>query len=249
MDWVYLSPHPDDAALSCGGIIHCQVRRGETVAVWTLFGGDPPPGPLTPFAASLHRRWGVSAGDAMAARRAEDARAAAVLGAALLNIHLPDCIYRRLPGGAPLVTREEDLWQPLHPGEEPLAERLAASLRERLPSGARLVSPLGIGSHVDHTLTRRAAQSLGRELFFYADFPYAGREQALSDEWIAPHWKPHCCTLKPADLAAWADAVAAHASQISTFWRDEKEMRAALHDFHTLEGGTCLWRAGVAEHQ
>jgi LmbE family N-acetylglucosaminyl deacetylase len=245
MYWVYLSPHPDDAAMSCGGIIHQQVRTGEMVSVWTLFAGDPPAGDLTPFAASLHQRWGVGAAAAMAARRVEDRRAAEILGAELRNFHLPDCIYRRLPDGEPLVTREEELWQPAHPGEARLVEQLAFLLQEKLPDTARLVCPLGIGVHIDHTLARLAAGSLGRRLYFYADYPYAGREGSLSEEWIAPHWLPCRYQLSGADLQAWENAVAAHASQISTFWKDETAMRTALSDYHAQGGGDCLWQADV----
>ena len=245
MDWVYLSPHPDDAAMSCGGIIHQQVRAGESVAVWTLFSGDPPNGDLTPFAASLHRRWGVGAATVMADRRDEDRRAAGRLGAYLHNFSLPDCIYRLLPDGEPLVTREEDLWQPLHPGEAELTAQLADLMAAALPDDTRLICPLGIGAHVDHTLTRAAAESLGRDLYYYADFPYAGREGVLSEEWIAPHFVPRRYALSETDLVAWGDAIAAHASQISTFWNNEAEMRTALRDFHIQGGGNCLWQADV----
>lgn len=245
MNWVYFSPHPDDAAMSCGGIIHQQVRSGDTVLIWTLFSGDPPVGDLTPFATSLHRRWGVSAVAAMASRRDEDRRAADRLGAELYSFNLPDCIYRRLPDGKPLVNREEDLWQPLNPGETQLVVQLAALTAATLPEDAHLVCPLGIGAHVDHTLTRAAAESLGRNLYFYADFPYAGQEGALSGAWIAPQFKTHHFALSADDLLAWGDAIAAHASQISTFWKDEVEMRSELNDFHIRGGGNCLWQADV----
>jgi LmbE family N-acetylglucosaminyl deacetylase len=243
MQWVYLSPHPDDAVMSCGGIIHQQVQHGENVAVWTLFDGDPPYGELTPFAASLHHRWGVDAATAMTARRNEDHNAATRLGVDLHHFKLPDCIYRRLPDGEPLVNCEEDLWQTPHSGETQFAAHLSARMAAALPEDAHLVCPLGIGTHLDHTLTRAAAELLGRRLFFYADFPYVGREGALSDVWIEPHWQPRRFTLSPADLLAWGDAISAHASQISTFWKNEDEMRTALGEFHAQGGGDCLWES------
>lgn len=241
MKWIYLSPHPDDAVMSCGGIIHQQVKRGDSVAMWTLFAGDPPDGELTPFADNLHRRWGVDAAAAMAARRKEDQHAAERLGADICNFSLPDCIYRRLPNGEPLVTCEEDLWQSPHPEEAQLIAQLAARLSDALPEDTRLVCPLGIGAHVDHTLTRAAAERLDQSLNFYADFPYVGRERTSSQVWIEPQWKTHRYRLSDADLLAWKDAIAAHATQISTFWENETEMRAALGKFHAQGGGDCLW--------
>ncbi|WP_366972639.1 PIG-L family deacetylase, partial [Thermoflexus sp.] len=38
--WV-LSPHPDDAVLSCGGTLYRTARAGIPVRVITVFAGDP----------------------------------------------------------------------------------------------------------------------------------------------------------------------------------------------------------------
>ena len=57
MHWIFLSPHYDDAALSCGGIIWEAVRRGAQVSIWTVCAATPPTGQLSPFAEELHARW------------------------------------------------------------------------------------------------------------------------------------------------------------------------------------------------
>ena len=46
---IYLSPHLDDAALSCKGSIKQQTQAGERVEVWTVCAGEPPDGPLSMF--------------------------------------------------------------------------------------------------------------------------------------------------------------------------------------------------------
>jgi len=61
MDWVFLSPHLDDAVLSCGGFIFELIQKGERVEICTICAGDPPPGELSPLAEMLHQRWGVTA--------------------------------------------------------------------------------------------------------------------------------------------------------------------------------------------
>ena len=48
--WIYLSPHFDDAVLSCGWLIWQQAQAGQRVEIWTVCAGEIPPGPLTPFA-------------------------------------------------------------------------------------------------------------------------------------------------------------------------------------------------------
>ena len=42
MRWIYLSPHFDDAVLSCGGVIFEQSRQGIQTEIWTIFAGSPP---------------------------------------------------------------------------------------------------------------------------------------------------------------------------------------------------------------
>ena len=94
MEWIYFSPHLDDVALSCGGLVWEQRRAGQRVSIWTLCAGDPPAGALSPFAQSLHARWQTGA-DAVALRRQEDIAACAALEAEYRHLDVPDCIYRR----------------------------------------------------------------------------------------------------------------------------------------------------------
>src|SRR5438876_1587513 len=78
---VFVEPHFDDVALSCGGTVHALASRGERVLVVTVFAGNPGVGTrVTDFAAGQHARWG-DALDPIAARLAEQEAAMAVLGA------------------------------------------------------------------------------------------------------------------------------------------------------------------------
>ena len=94
-DILYLSPHLDDAALSNGGFIFQQTRAGKTVLVVTFMAGDAPP-VLSDFAQELHDRWQLDR-DAAARRRLEDQNACAILGADVLHLAFPDCVYRSHP--------------------------------------------------------------------------------------------------------------------------------------------------------
>src|SRR5512146_806517 len=130
--WIYLSPHFDDAILSCGALIWQQGQSGQRVEVWTVCAGEIPPGPLTPYAEELHARWGTGL-SSVAARRAEDEVACRAVGAMPRWFSVPDCIYRRLPdSGEPVVTGEDDLWLPLRPGETALVEKVRGWIRQGL---------------------------------------------------------------------------------------------------------------------
>src|SRR5690348_1863487 len=74
---VYLSPHLDDAVLSCGGTIAAQAAAGEEIVVLTLFNAA---------SGDARGRW--------AERAEEDRRAAARLGFRAVHGGLPDAPFR-----------------------------------------------------------------------------------------------------------------------------------------------------------
>ncbi|HBX68350.1 MAG TPA: hypothetical protein DEH25_02905 [Chloroflexi bacterium] len=242
MHWIYLSPHLDDVALSLGGLLWQQSQAGEHVAIWTICAGDPPPGDFSPFAESLHARW--ETGDqSMPTRRAEDIEACRILGAEYLHFEIPDCIYRRSPqSGEYLYASEQDLWVPVHPDETPLIAQIATQIRALLPSQANLVCPLTLGNHVDHRLTRAAAEKLSIPLMFYADYPYVLQAENLRR---LDQLKSTVTAISPEAIWAWGQAVAAHQSQISTFWRDPSQMRAAIQAYQQLMGGARLFSGNI----
>ena len=49
MTHVFVAPHPDDVALSCGGLIASLRELGQTVTILTVFSGDGASDPLTPY--------------------------------------------------------------------------------------------------------------------------------------------------------------------------------------------------------
>ncbi len=250
---IYLSPHLDDAALSCGGLIATQARRGETVAVLTVFAASPPErAPLSAFARSLHERWreaappGLDFADPLAVRRAEDRRALATLGPTVRAIHhaLPDCIYRAHPEtGQPLYASEEAIFGAVH-SADPARDDLESA--PPLPPGATLYAPLGVGGHVDHQLVREAMTGWlsSGDVWYYEDFPYAAQPGALEAALVQHRGlTPELIPLSAGALEAKIEAVACYDSQISTFWQGAEAMGAALRHHAAHVGGERLWRA------
>lgn len=240
MRYVYLSPHLDDVALSCGGLVWEQSQRGEQVEVWTICAGDPPPGPFSALAQGLHQRWGTDR-QTVAQRRAEDLASCELLGAVPRHFEVPDCIYRRHPEtGEALYTSEESLFGRLNPVEHGLVNTLARELTQNLPAEAHLICPLSLGGHVDHQLTRAAAERLGLPLRYYADYPYVMLYHNI-DEHLPPGLEAHVFPVSSVGLANWQHSVAAHASQISTFWENEIEMKRSIRAYSERVGGVILW--------
>ena len=124
---IFLSPHPDDAVLSCGGTIFQLAQRNQRPIVITVFGGDrATDAPLSDFTHSLHNRWELDA-NAPAARRDEDRAALDRLNAFLIHLPFPDAIYRVDPiTREHLYDSEEAIFGPVRDPE--LIDRVAGSL-------------------------------------------------------------------------------------------------------------------------
>ncbi|NCC32005.1 MAG: GlcNAc-PI de-N-acetylase [Chloroflexia bacterium] len=179
-DHVYLSPHLDDAALSCGGAIAAQQRAGQRVLVVTLCTATPSPeGPFSELAQAFHSAWGLGPAEVVATRLCEDEAALALLGADGLWAGCLDAIYRHPMA---YTSRTTLFHQPA--ADDPLHAELAtllSTLCERLPE-ATFYAPLGVGAHVDHLLTYAAARAmLGSALACYEDLPYVIRPGALAE--------------------------------------------------------------------
>lgn len=242
MNWIYLSPHFDDVALSCGGLVWEQVRAGDAVSIWTICAAAPDPSQsFSPFAHSLHERWGTGPASVVA-RRTEDIASCQVIGASYRHLPLYDCIYRSDAQGQYYYASEEALNGPLHPDDAARAAQLIQLKTEQLPADARVVCPLALGNHVDHQLTRLAAEQTRCQLWYYADFPYVLKQPGQLQALAQAGWKRTCTPLSAAGLSAWQGCVAAHASQISTFWADEAAMRVAIAEYALQDGAVCLWQ-------
>lgn len=260
MNWVYLSPHYDDAVFSCGGLIWEQVSQGQAVEIWTVCAGPAPEGALSAFAEAHHFRWGTGA-EAVEQRRLEDQRSCARVGATFHRLPIPDCIYRRagehymtvpttqtgVGSGEFLYTSQQDLFGPVSPLEAGLARQVAKNLRSLAGAGAQIVCPLAAGGHVDHRLTRAAAEATRQPLLYYMDFPYIFNDLEQVEALSRSGWQSQLHPVSQAGFEAWYEGIAAHRSQISTFWADLAALRRELSEYLELMGGILLWKRPLAE--
>ncbi|HKG26449.1 MAG TPA: PIG-L family deacetylase [Thermomicrobiales bacterium] len=179
---VFLSPHYDDIALSVGGTTALLAEAGRRPEVALIFGAHPDPSvPLTTFAESMHRGWGLDAGQVIAGRRAEEAVAGAILGTSDIFLPFRDAIYR-----GERYTSDEALFDTPAPDESSLPGEIISALdlspAER--GTTRIYAPLGIGRHVDHQQVFVAGVTFARsgwEVWFYEDLPYALRREAREE--------------------------------------------------------------------
>lgn len=220
---VFLSPHYDDIALSCGGTAALAARGPGEADVALIFGDHPDPDqPLTDFAASMHRQWGMDASSVIAGRRAEEAKASEILGSRDLFLPFRDAIYRgdRYTSDPVLFSRPAE-------DEADLPRQIAeaAGLSGPADSAVRVYAPLGIGFHVDHQHAFIAGLRLAREgweVWFYEDLPYALRDGAKDRRLAAIGTMVKSGPLVDVE-PVWTekiDAIMAYPSQLSTIFGD-----------------------------
>ncbi len=175
---VIVSPHFDDAALSCVSLF----AQHPGAVLLTVFGAGPPEvDPLT--------RWDRASGfapgdDVISARAAEDLDACDVMGAHQVRLEHWDSQYRSARYGYDGP-----------PDRASLMDSIVTSIDEVLGKGGtladrvcHLAAPLGIG-HGDHRDATRAAlicvqRSEGVDLVLYEDLPYAAERPRMRNKAI-----------------------------------------------------------------
>ena len=190
-----LSPHLDDAVFSTGGLLQrLAAAGGPVVDVVTVF-TRPAAGPRTLAVRRALRADGDPDPETWyAARRAEDRSVVSSVGARAEHLDLVDAPYRqRRSGAARAAGRLLPELSAVYPtyrfdaargrrsrADRPLEAHLRRNLLSRLTSPTSgvdlLLAPLGVGSHVDHVIVRRAALEVaattGIPVVLYADYPY-----------------------------------------------------------------------------
>ena len=206
-----LSPHLDDAAFSCGGMLATLAASGWRVVMATVFTqsvADP-----AGFALACQLDKGLDASvDYMRLRRAEDAAAASHLGVEVRHLPFREAPHRGY-GSAP------DLFAEVRADDaivEHLAPAFAALVAETAPD--LILAPQAIGGHVDHLQVVAALRriALDRPMLWWRDFPYTVR-QAVPKAPLANTFAElpvREIVLDAGAQAAKAEACAAYASQL-----------------------------------
>jgi LmbE family N-acetylglucosaminyl deacetylase len=255
---LFLSPHYDDIPLSAGATVRLLADHGLTPETLIVFGTEPDRArPLSAFAEDLHEQWGLTANEVVASRQAEEAAAAAVLGAHTRVLPFRDAIYREdhyLSNG--------DLFGSPAPEEASLPAEIASSLDlgESPEAAIRIYAPLGVGKHVDHQIVQLAAQELaakGWDVWFYEDIPYALKPMALDarlkEMRVATRLEPVARVPTQSTWEQKIDAILRYPSQLETVFRQyvgvgttREEISEALTAYATRAGDGVIaerfWR-------
>lgn len=246
---VILSPHLDDAALSCGGLLSALPQRASLLVV-SIHCGNPP---TTASAPGRHRKGFVHP----KVRRREDRLAMHAIEVDFVHLGFPDGVYRRSPTSGELLYRTPRERWVLPRVEDALhVEELYLVLKRLTDDMGRflLVSPMGIGHHVDHMLTAQVALRLAsrkRAILFYEDFPYVVDPQVGSGTEDGPELAlgrlqlraTERCSLA-VDVAPKAQLLRHYETQVPLLFGSEAAMLEALEGRrHEGRPSEFYWRA------
>ncbi len=243
---VVLSPHLDDAALSCGALIANRTAARQPTLVVTFCSAAPDPASqFNTIAREFHAEWNLAPDEVVAARLREDAAAMAALGADYCYAGMTDAIYR-----APESYVDRSTLYATPVPDDPLfaeVRRLLRLLLDRAPH-ATIYAPLAVGDHVDHRVT--FAEVLAADhprAVFYEDINYALIPGAVEAR-LAAIGRP--MVPATADVTAGMDAkiaaIRAYASQQVALFGDPADMPRQIRDYAAglLPGGygERVWR-------
>lgn len=179
---LFISPHFDDAVLSCGGTLAQLSHQGTRLMLVTVFTADQAEAvPLSPLARQMHDQWGGT-NQPFALRKGEDKETADYLKTEYRWLEFPEVIYRY-----PALREDEILYPAFNPRADPCFEPVLGALLKVLNEHSQVVvfTPLGLGYHRDHLIVHEAVKDAARTakssctLLFYEDFPYAASADHL----------------------------------------------------------------------
>ena len=245
MRWIFLSPHFDDAVLSCGGIIWQQAHAGITVEVWTVFAAQPDREVDSDYARHLHSLWQTASGrEAVERRTVENARACARLGAAVGNLEFLDALYRPREDGG--VNNRKEVMNGVCRLDEELVGAIERRLLKSLAPGDLLIIPLALGGHIDHRTTNAAARRLTVEKLYYADVPYVIEEpQDLAG--AVRGMAEHRLSVSEQGLACWVNAIECYESQLSMLFGAGASVNEVMQNYFAGESSLSLWAEDASE--
>lgn len=228
---LFISPHLDDAAFSCGGALARLAAENWRTILCTVFTKSVPHPQGLALECQLNK--GLSPEiDYMKLRRAEDCQAAKILNAnEVLHLNFAEAPHRGYQSPDELfarVKKGDELWRAV-------AEHFV--LLDDIHQPDLILVPQGLGNHVDHRQTVRAArESLAAEkICWYRDTPYAIRQPEAS----APDLPIDNLSEMPFDISLYFEqksaACAAYASQINFQFGGADKLEAVLQQLHRSE--------------
>jgi len=242
---LFISPHLDDVALSCGGYLSRLADAGKQVIIVTVATEDVPENfPLSPTMKWRHIIW-RQGNSPFLVRRCEDILAASTLGVQFEHFDMLDAIYRCDKFKKPLYP-EKITKVPIQAQDRiDFIPILCTKLRNILSTWAgnqiQVFCPLGIGEHIDHIIVRSAVEEVfeSQNIIYYEDYPYVANLSSIQlpnePSNTFENWKTIIVRLSSGEIEARIAAVESYTSQIPILFPSKIQHLQNRISFHLLK--------------
>ncbi len=169
MERLYISPHLDDVALSCGGTIYRQASKGDQITVATVFTNSG-----NNHALVEHYKQ----------RKTSDFNAGQELNFTSIHLEIPDAPFRN--------SCYKDFYTIMFPNRQAnhfkndlimIKKQINKVIEELQPD--IIYAPLGAGTHIDHQLVFDAVSDINNvPITYYEERPYTFLPGAIAGRWL-----------------------------------------------------------------
>lgn len=178
---VIISPHYDDAVLSCGELL-MQIAGKVDMTIVNVF-TKAHNKPYTFSAKKQLKNSSYSDAEALNKKREEeDKKVLSIFPVSIINLGLEDALFRRKEHSTFLGKFIPEFshsyptyrWHVLKGISK--NDKAVSVLKDKLGSFSNkkcfIFGPYGIGNHVDHIIVRKVCEELFGHVLLYSDFPY-----------------------------------------------------------------------------
>lgn len=175
-DYLFFSPHLDDAILSSGGFISKLISHHKKVLIITFFTEGDDTIKSADILSFLQSSNEESSHKLFLKRKQEDKQACDKIGADFFYCNFKDAFFRS-QRGKPLYPDFKKLFSGnIHKQDNRLICNLKKTIRvnffHKISPRTKIFTCLGIGNHIDHVITSNSIQELFPKTFFWQDVPY-----------------------------------------------------------------------------
>lgn len=236
--YVFLSPHLDDAILSCGMILSrlSDFKKDITIiSIFTQSGSKPYSLQANSF---MNKSGYVDAQHLFKERKKEDELAVGFYGGKYLHLDYIDAAWRQNKAGEHVYKSEKSQFSGVISDNDKFIVRnlfKKISIELRGINDLLIFAPLGIGGHVDHVIAREVAKKLRQQIIFWQDYPYNRSGAAIKKFFSNNVNFKHCFTIF--ENRHWRNksiAIQFYKSQLNLLF-PEKKVQVMAESYYVLK--------------
>ncbi len=243
-----LSPHLDDAVLSCGDLIYKYVKMGYIVDVLTIFSGSVNKKYLSDAAKQFHSNCFLDH-NAMHYRKIEDKKAHDFLGCNSLYLDEPECLYRGDKDGY-IYPDLNNIYHLEYTREKESIKRLSDKLSDIVKKYDIVYAPMGLGEHADHLMTNESIKLVNEKfkLYFYEEVAYVCYyyRDNISSNW-GKGMKYKLIEINEEEYNKKISAILLYRSQLRILWENRIQFESEMEKFSKKYGDKRYMRVWYNE--